>query len=237
MSGDDPALRSWREHFNAAQYVGFPNLRPIATMQEVQDKLVAALNVLESVADDDEAAKQKGLALATMAMDFGCKVLCYLNVLDEGPTPKPLNIKMAQVGLSNLVTTIHEEIMQHRHAMQTLPGQDDADEIKAIEAVIKNEECKPKPIFHPDQFSVEWKGKFLNLGNTLAYHLFERLCQSPGKYIKLNTLIQDVWKGKAVSDEAVQKQVSSLRRKLADAGFDGITFDGDEPKHYRLILG
>jgi len=54
-----------------------------------------------------------------MAIDFGCKVLGQLGVLDEdGPTPKPLNINMAKAGLLKLVETIHQQIGQHRIAVE-----------------------------------------------------------------------------------------------------------------------
>ena len=43
------------------------------------------------------------------------------------------------------------------------------------------------------------------------------------------------WKGKAVSNEAVQRQISTLRTKLKAAGIEGIDFKA-EGDTYRMIL-
>lgn len=238
MARDEAALKSWQRHFDATFYVGNPCLPPISTMQEVEYKLVAAINAVESFADENEASQPMGLEVARLAIDFGCKVLVQLGVLDdEGQTPPPLNLKMAKSGLLNLVETIHQQIGEHRIAMK-LQAEEEDYEIDSIDLAIADEEAKAetKPVFDSSTFSVEWHGKSLNLGSTLAYYLFERLCRSPGIYISIDTLMQDVWKGKSVSDEAVQKQVSNLRKKLSEAGFEGVSFDGDQPMHYRLIL-
>jgi len=237
MAGDDAALQTWKRQFDATLYVGNPHLPPIATMREVRDKLAVVMNAVDSFGDEDETGQQTGLAVATMAIDFACKVLGQLGVFDgDEPTPKPLNLKMAKAGLLNLVKTIHQQISQHRIAMTS---QADNDEIETadIDLATENSPARSKPVFKPESFSVEWRGKSLKLGNSLSYRLFEFLCQTPGPYIHIDTLIHHVWNGKDISDEAVQKQISNLRKKLADASFEGITFDGDQPKHYRLTLG
>lgn len=85
-------------------------------------------------------------------------------------------------------------------------------------------------------FTVVYKGTPCTLGNIRAFHLLARLNRRPGTYIPIDTLIQDVWHGKSVSHEAVQRQISTLRAKLKQAGIVGIVLDGTQPDHYRLTL-
>jgi hypothetical protein len=95
---------------------------------------------------------------------------------------------------------------------------------------------KPKLVLSRDDFSVQYKARLCQLGNVMAFTLLERLNRSPGIYIPLDRLIIDVWKGTVVSNEAVQKQASILRKKLRKAGINGITIDGKQKDHYRLVL-
>jgi hypothetical protein len=87
-----------------------------------------------------------------------------------------------------------------------------------------------------DDFTVQYRGGTCQLGNVIAFILLERLNRRPGIYISLDTLITDVWKGTVVSNEAVQKQKSLLKKKLHDAGMSGITIDGRQRHNYRLVL-
>jgi DNA-binding response OmpR family regulator len=84
-------------------------------------------------------------------------------------------------------------------------------------------------------FSISYKGRPCDLGNTMAFNLIARLNKSPGNYIHLDTLKQDVWNGKEISDEAVQRQISTLRQKLRAAGIKGIEFQSQRDC-YRLML-
>jgi hypothetical protein len=235
MSANEDFLKKFRPHFDPKPYIGHPCLPPISTMQEVEDKLVDALGVLEAVEGDDEAGKQTGLAVATMAIDFGSKVLGYLGVIDGSPTPKPLNIQMAQAGLSNLINEIKERVDQHYYEMKMQAEDEEKTDLSNF--VEEQPDSASKPSFAEESFSVEWQGDLIKLGNTKMYHLFKRLCQNPGNYVHIDTLRQDVWGDSDVSDEGVQKQISSLRLTLEEANFKNIEFDGREPKHYRLILG
>ena len=58
----------------------------------------------------------------------------------------------------------------------------------------------------------------------MAFRLIQRFAVARGLYLSLGKLIQDVWFDKEVSDEAVQRQVSTLRAKLRAAGVKGIEF-------------
>jgi DNA-binding response OmpR family regulator len=84
-------------------------------------------------------------------------------------------------------------------------------------------------------FSILYKGKPCDLGNTMAFRLIERLAEDKGIYLDIGTLIRDVWQDKEISEGAVQHQIGTLRKKLRKAGITGIVFQC-QPKHYRLIL-
>ncbi len=86
-----------------------------------------------------------------------------------------------------------------------------------------------------DRFEISYKENSCALGNTLSFHLLERFSQARGVFLTIKTLIDDVWKGKEVSNEAVQRQISTLRDKLKDAGIDGIKFEAQRDT-YRMIL-
>lgn len=60
------------------------------------------------------------------------------------------------------------------------------------------------------------------LGNTMELKLFGRLARRPGTYVSIETLFQDVWEGHIRTKNAVHKCASILRRKLRDAGMDGL---------------
>ena len=231
---DDPKVRAWREYFDAAEYLDDPYLSAITTLPIVQNKLSAALDIVESVEDDSKANRESGLAVATMAIAYGGSILSHLGFQAEGATPKPFNIEMARRSLIKLIACVDELGFPPRCATTEQIEEEESESGDPVHQVIANNEVKP--VFHRETFSVEWRGKSVELGNTMSYHLFERLCKTPSQYLGINTLIQDVWNGKSISNEAVQKQVSILRKKLAGVGFEGITIDGDQPEHYRLTL-
>ena len=84
-------------------------------------------------------------------------------------------------------------------------------------------------------FTVTYRGKTCFLGYTMAFRLLERLAEARGIFIPIETLIDDVWGGRGVSEEAVQRQVSTLRAKLKAAEAKGVHIEA-QPGHYRLIL-
>jgi DNA-binding winged helix-turn-helix (wHTH) protein len=91
-------------------------------------------------------------------------------------------------------------------------------------------------IIDRSKFTVSYKGRSCFLGNSKPFQLLERLSEARGNYLSLGELIQDVWKGKHISNEAVQRQASILRCSLKAAGIEDIVIDGSQPDHYRLIL-
>lgn len=94
-----------------------------------------------------------------------------------------------------------------------------------------------KPVVDRDTFTVQYVGKECELRNTKEFALFERLNRRPGQYFSIDTLIQDVWNDEPTEKNTIQRTVSNLRRKLREAGLDGIEIDGKTNRgHYALKL-
>jgi hypothetical protein len=74
------------------------------------------------------------------------------------------------------------------------------------------------------------------LGNTIEFRLLARLNRRPGRYVRIDTLREDVWQDRETATNTVQRTVSNLRRKLRDAGLVGVLIEGDQPGNYRLVL-
>ena len=94
-----------------------------------------------------------------------------------------------------------------------------------------------KPTVDQDTFSVEFNGCRCELRNTKEFWLFERINRRPGQYFPNATLIQDVWNDEHTEKNTIQRTISNLRRKLRDAGIEGIEIDGTTNRgHYALKL-
>ena len=184
-----------------------------------------------------------------MAVDFACKLLdhLWLECLD-GPTPPIINLTMAQIAVKNLLAAVrgHTKAWQraaeadavaptHDEAEAATPTQNEPD----VNASTHDAEFSAAPVqdlvIDRDTFTVTYKGIPCFLGNKRAFWLLERLQHARGTFLSIKTLIDDVWKGKAVSNEAVQRQISTLRTKLKAAGIEGIDFKA-EGDTYRMIL-
>ena len=87
-------------------------------------------------------------------------------------------------------------------------------------------------------FSITWSTRTCYLGNTLPFKLFERLARRPNQFFSYSQLFQDVWDGEERSNEAVRSVVKVLKKKLADAGMDGLAaaINGTNPGYYGLTL-
>lgn len=94
-----------------------------------------------------------------------------------------------------------------------------------------------KPVVDHETFSVKYMGVECELRNTKEFALFERLNRRPGQYFSLDVLIQDVWDDELTQKNTVQRTFSNLRRKLREAGMQGIELDGKTNRgHYALKL-
>jgi DNA-binding response OmpR family regulator len=75
--------------------------------------------------------------------------------------------------------------------------------------------------------------KSLPLGPTMEFELAEALFKRKGRWIQTHDLIEIVWEGRTVTENTVARHISSLRRRLREAGIMGITITG-ENHHYKL---
>ena len=124
------------------------------------------------------------------------------------------------------------ESVRHKNA----EGPSD-NELMSLETVGNQIAAKDDLVIDRDRFTVTYKGKPCFLGNTMAFQVIERLAKAAARrvFLSLGTLKQDFWAGRDISDEGVQRQISTLRSKLEADGVKGIEFES-ERKHYRLIL-
>jgi len=65
--------------------------------------------------------------------------------------------------------------------------------------------------------AVEFQGRRCPLRG-LSLKLFARVARRPGRFVSRETLIEDVWQGRAVSDDAVRQAIRRLRQQLRDGG-------------------
>jgi hypothetical protein len=227
---DDP-FALWQGDLDPVPIVNDPHIRPASALIAVADKLGAVHNLLGMLHDGRPEEREFGLAVTTLAVDFALAVLDHLELeCAEGPTPPIMNVEMASLVVGNLLAVV----MGHLDAWQQAAH----DDFPAAESTIPISSDLPSGnlVIDRNTFTTTYKGKSRELGNTVAFRLLERLAQSPGIYIPINTLIHDVWNGKPVSDEAVQRQASTLGTALKNAGIEGLVIDGSQPGHYRLIL-
>ncbi|AMV25207.1 7-cyano-7-deazaguanine synthase [Gemmata sp. SH-PL17] len=87
------------------------------------------------------------------------------------------------------------------------------------------------------QFSVFLSGRGCFLGNTNEFRVVARLSESPGRYVSVEDLQDDVWRGAHVSRNAVQQTMTNIRRLFRDSELTEIRLDGSQAGHYRLVLG
>lgn len=113
-----------------------------------------------------------------------------------------------------------------------------ADDTIGDMTITKPEQSKRrKPVFDTATFTVEFNGRRCELRNTKEFWLFERLGRSPGIYLSISILIEDVWEGRLTEKNTIQRTVSNLRRMLRNSGIQGLIIDGIRNRgHYSLIV-
>jgi hypothetical protein len=85
------------------------------------------------------------------------------------------------------------------------------------------------------KFEVRFDGVSCFLGNTLEFGFLARLQRARGIYVSHRQLQDDVWNDDHTERSAIQRVASNLRRKLKDAEIAGVTIDGGQAGHYRLV--
>ncbi len=104
----------------------------------------------------------------------------------------------------------------------------------AAAAPLANQTHYGKPTADAGTFTFYYGYGSCFLGNSVEFRLAERLAKSPGVFIGIGKLMEDVWDGRTVQKNTIAKTACNLRRKLKDATVTGITIDGGEKDHYRI---
>jgi hypothetical protein len=232
----------WRQQLDPSLILAYPLVRPITTLMTVEDRLVAVGNWLGTLHDDRPDERKQGVAVANLAVAFAFKLLGHLGLEDtDGPDPPITNLQMAQLAIANLLAVARAHLVETRN-FAALQDRDVEEMLADASAQSGGLETAAAPTpsgkleIDPNTFTVWYKGKSCELGNTVSFHLLVRLNQSPTTAISYQTLADEVWGDEHTETAAIHKQASILGKKLRAAGLEGVKIDGSLKGHYRLIL-
>jgi len=239
---DDAFKASWQQQLYLLIHEYQPRQQ---TLLEVSDKLEAVCHFLEPLSGDVEAERERGLFIATLAIRYGLGTLEHFGLVDGPEPPMPIHLDQAKQAVGNLLLVVRDEFQTYQTAMREAEEPDGIRDASRPDAPTDDGEDTADDhefILDQDRFSVRYRGKECPLGNTKPFAVLKRLNEhrlaiSEG-FLPLNTLMDDVWGTDGMIEPAtVQKTVSNLRKKLEAAGLgDDIIIDGDQTKHYRLIV-
>lgn len=69
------------------------------------------------------------------------------------------------------------------------------------------------------------------------FALLKRLARKPGKYVSMNSILDEIWNDRVAGYPTVQKTASDLQRALSQAGMNELQIDGrSNPGFYRLRI-
>jgi hypothetical protein len=236
---DDAFKASWRRQFALALHPQSPMLQ---TLVEAAAKLDAARGYLETLSQDVDAEREHGLFVAELAARYALAVLEHFGMVDGPDPPMPINLTQARQAVGNLLTTVREYVELGQHAAADSSGDDEAENAAAspsddgdATAVAASATDYNKFVVDPATFSVKYKGKECPLGNTKEFQVIERLGRSRGTYLKIATLMTDVWGDTIIDRTTVQKTISNVRKKLIAAGLgELVVIDGTQRDSYTL---
>ncbi len=251
----DP-LALWRRALDPSLILAYPLVRPVTTLQGVEDRLVAVGNWLGTLHDDRPDEREQGVAVGNLASDFALRLLDHLGlVVNDGPSPPITNLEMGRLAVGNLLAVVRIHLVEIRNfaALQNddqdleklvadAPVPSDGMEIVDAPTPSGGLETTAAPAqsskleINPTTFRVSYKGNSCFLGNKTMFHLLVRLNQSPGTPVSYHTLAQDVWGDDLTTDWTIQKQANLLKKKLRADGLEGVEIDGSVKGHYCLIL-
>jgi hypothetical protein len=222
---DDRFRAAWRRHFSLMLH---PHIPILQSLIEAADKLDAARGFLEPLSPDSEAEREQGLVVASLAIEYALKLLDHHGLIDGPEPPMPVNLAQARQAVGNLLAFVQENVELGRMAegqtiIEAEPGEDEAPT-----AGVTPDRDESRLAVDEATFSVRYRGKECLLGNTKEFRLMERLARSRGTYLRIFDLIDDVWADSEPEKGTVQKTISNLRKKLADAGLGPEKVSGTE---------
>ena len=83
-----------------------------------------------------------------------------------------------------------------------------------------------QPVADRSTFTARYRGAECPLGNTKEFALFERLAASLNQFVSHDTLRASVWDGAECRRNTIAKAACNLRRKLSNAGVQGLIIEG-----------
>ena len=253
----------WRRGLDPSLILAYPLVRPVTTLQAVEDRLVAVGNWLGTLHDDRPDEREQGLAVGNLAVDFAFRLLDHLGLeVNDGPAPPITNLEMADLPLETCWPLF--VLILLRFATSP-PFKTTIRILKSWSNRLRNRAAwkpqmrlrsranrRPQRIGRfgnhssasrsgkfdnqPNTFTVSYKGKSCFLGNKTMFHLLVRLNQSPSTPVSYHTLAQDVWGDDLTTDWTIQKQANLLKKKLRAEGLQGVEINGSVKGHYSLIL-
>lgn len=88
-----------------------------------------------------------------------------------------------------------------------------------------------------ERLEVRLDGRSCFLGSTHEFRVMQHLARSsPGRFVPVQELIDEVWGGAKRTQNAVQQVVSNLRREFQQSGLTRIEIDGSQPGYYCLVV-
>jgi hypothetical protein len=239
---NDPAMRVWRE---ALQCLIHPHLPLTSTLIEMEDKLAAVNGFLATIDAADPQQAAHAVAVGWLAVKYADELLDHFGLVDSGgPTPPPANLTQARLVVGNLLAFVQERIRQRQLSL-IQGGEDAADDELNEEEGMDGQPTNggqaqpadaPQLVVDRDTFTVRWGGRTCGLGYTKEFLLIETLSRRPGKFFDNTELTDAVWDGDDPEPNTVQKTVSNLRRKLAEAGMHDLVIVSERRGHYMLKL-
>jgi len=236
MQKGDPEIAKWRTAFACIIHEHLPVL---STLMEMVDGLEAALGYLETVDATDKKQVAMALAVAGMASEYAGKLLDHFDLVDGPEFSKPDNLARARLVVGNLLKFVRDQIK-----LRQLAAWDGNDEQRGAalaedEPTVRTDDAAAIPDLSVPRvdrgtFTVYWGDKHCMLGNTKEFAVFELLHQHSGRYVHIQTLIDEVWEGEITEKATIQKTVSNLRGKLKTAGMGDLKIDGAQKDHYAL---
>lgn len=173
MDSDD-FKASRRRHFTLLLHSHSPEL---AMLTEAADKLAVAQGYLDPLLSDVEAEREQGLFVASLAINYGLKVMEHFGLIDGDTPPMPADLAQAKQAVGKLLAAFREDIHQGRLA---LGGASEAERGEAkpadFEARSDAEPTAPdvkKLIVDRETFLARYGDKECILGNTKPFQVLD----------------------------------------------------------------
>lgn len=122
MAKSNAHLAAWRRHFHYDPDLE-PEPRELSTLEDILDRVGAALGYLQALEDPSPSEKQDALAIAGMALEYVERVYEHLHWSEGPPAPRPTNIGVAKHVLENVLADARE-----KRAVRWIAARDDNDD-------------------------------------------------------------------------------------------------------------